>query len=503
MVINMTQLIGSLNTRRRQLLSKTLSAGLMASLLPHKAAWTAEPHSKTAGEISPVTLAVSEYIATALKKSIPEAASEASKHHFLDTLAAMISGTELLAGKSALAYIRTQGGSHQACIPGTHIMATVVNASLAGGMLAHADETDDSHAASLTHPGAGVVPAALAMAEFAKGSGTELVRAVALGYDINCRMSYALGDYAYARLGHGTHTLGPMFGAAASCAALAHLNPQQVRFVLSYTTQQASGLSNYARDTEHVEKAFQFGGLPARNGAASATMVASGMSGIDDPFGGPNNFFFAAGATAQPELLIKDLGNTYEVVNTNIKRWTVGSPIQAPLDSVYDLMREHKFKAADVEKVMVKVFKSGAEITDNRSMPDINMQYMIAVMLLDGTASLHAAHDVARMQAPDVLALRKRVVLIGDDELERALPSRQAIVDITLKDGRVLHSHTKAVRGTYANPMTRKEVGDKAFDLCAPIIGKGRAGGLIEQVWALEKVKNVQSLRQFVQPSKT
>ena len=136
-------------------------------------------------------------------------------------------------------------------------------------------------------------------------------------------------------------------------------------------------------------------------------------------------------------------------------------------------------------------------------MPDINMQYMIAVMLLDGTASLHAAHDVARMQAPDVLALRKRVVLIGDDELERALPSRQAIVDITLKDGRVLHSHTKAVRGTYANPMTRKEVGDKAFDLCAPIIGKGRAGGLIEQVWALEKVKNVQSLRQFVQPSKT
>jgi 2-methylcitrate dehydratase PrpD len=164
-------------------------------------------------------------------------------------------------------------------------------------------------------------------------------------------------------------------------------------------------------------------------------------------------------------------------------------------------MKEYKFKASDVEKVVVRVFSSGAEITNNRSMPDINMQYMISVMLLDGTASLEAAHDVARMQDPQVMALRKRVELIGDPELERALPSRQAIVDITLKDGRVLHSHTKSVRGTFANPMTRAEVGEKAFDLCAPILGKQKAAELVAHIWDLEKISNVVSLRSLLQPA--
>jgi 2-methylcitrate dehydratase PrpD len=132
-------------------------------------------------------------------------------------------------------------------------------------------------------------------------------------------------------------------------------------------------------------------------------------------------------------------------------------------------------------------------------MPDINLQYMVAVMLIDGTATLEAAHDFKRMQDPKVLELRKRVELIGDDDLERALPSRQAIVEVTLRDGRVLRHHTKEVRGTSQNPMTREEVGEKAFGLCAPVLGKKRAHELVEAVWRIEKVGNVRSLRHLLQ----
>jgi 2-methylcitrate dehydratase PrpD len=121
-------------------------------------------------------------------------------------------------------------------------------------------------------------------------------------------------------------------------------------------------------------------------------------------------------------------------------------------------------------------------------------------MLLDGTASLEAAHDVARMQDSRVMALRSKVELIGDEELQKLLPSRQAFVDITLKDGRVLRSHTEHVRGTYANPMTRKEVGEKGFDLCAPVLGKTKAKALVEQIWALDRLDNVASLRRLLQP---
>ena len=493
----MTYQLSEYYLKRRAL----MRMGLLSALaLPARLSVAADSNAAARPEISPVTLALANYVAQVADRALPADALEATKHHLLDTLAAMISGTHLLAGEKAIAYIKAQGGTPQASIPGTNILTTVVNASLAGGMLAHADETDDSHPASLTHPGAGVVPAALAMAEFEQSSGAALLRAVALGYDICARLSFSVGAYAFSRRGHGTHSFGPMFGATVACASLAKLTPQQVRFALSYTTQQASGLSNYARDTEHVEKAFQFGGLPARNGAASVTMVASGMSGIDDPFGGPSNFFVAfGGAEAKPEELTRDLGGRYEVINTAIKRWTVGSPIQAALDSVYDLILEHRFKASDVEHVSVRIFKTGAATVNNRSMPDINMQYMVAVMLLDGTASLEAAHDVKRMNHPDVLEIKRRIELIGDDELQKALPSRQAIVDIKLKDGRVLHSHTKNVRGTAANPMTREEVGKKAYDLCAPILGQDKARALVAAIWDLEKVSNVQSLRAVLQ----
>jgi 2-methylcitrate dehydratase PrpD len=451
------------------------------------------------GEVSPVMRAVSDYIAGAGRNPLPDAAAEATRHHTLDTLAAMVSGSRLLPGRRAIAYLKTLGGTPEACVPGTRIITSAVNAALAGGMLAHADETDDSHARSLTHPGCGIVPAALAVAERERAGGTALLRAIALGYDVSARMSLALGSYAFAAAGHDTHAFGPMFGAAAACASLAGLDAEQVRYVLSYTTQQAGGLSNYASDTEHVEKAFQFGGLAARNGAAAATMVASGMSGHTDAFAGERNFFFAFGPNNNPEELTRGLGETFEVANTDIKRWTVGSPIQAALDSLYELVKANGFKAGDVQKVVVRLSHQGKRTVDNRTMPDISLQHMVAVMLLDGIASFQAAHDVKRMQDTKVLEVRQRVELIGDDELERLMPSRQAIVEVTLRDGRVLRHRTEHVRGTSANPMTRDEVGEKAFDLCAPILGIQRAKDLVNTVWKIETVANLRSLRRLLQ----
>ena len=477
---------------RRMLLQGGVAAALAAAF-PARLL-SAEEQAK-AGEVSPLMTTVSNYIVQAGQKPLPDAALEATKQHLLDTLAAMVSGSRLPPGKTAIAYVKSLGGTPEASVPGTRMLTNVVNAALAGGMLAHSDETDDSHAPSLTHPGCSIVPAALAMAEHTKAGGTALARAVALGYDIGTRTSLALGAYAFSAQGHGTHTFGPMFGVTAACASLALLNLTQVRYSLSYTSQQAAGLSNYARDTEHIEKAFQFGGLPARNGAAAVTMVASGMTGIDDAFSGDRNFFFAFGSKANPDALVRGLGETYEVVNTNIKRWTVGSPIQAPLDSLMTLIKANKFKADDVERIVVRISTSGARTVNDRNMPDINLQYMIAVTVLDGAATLESAHDVKRMQDAKVLELRRRVELVPDDELERALPSRQAIVEVTLRDGRVLSHHTKDVRGTAQNPMTREEVGEKAFDLCAPTIGKTRARDLVATVWRIDEVNDVRSLR--------
>ena len=446
-------------------------------------------------QISPVMSQLSAYIASALRRSLPPAVIEKTKHHILDTLAAMISGSRLAPGMRAIGYVKTLGGVKEACVIGSNIITTAVNAALANGMLAHADETDDSHAPSLTHPGCGIVPAALAMAERERRNGAALLRAVALGYDVGCRLTQSLDAYQFREDGHSTHSFGPMFGAAAAAGALADLRERQVRHLLSFTAQQASGISCWMRDGEHVEKAFDFGGMPARNGVAAATMVAHGFTGVDDVFAGERSFFVAYGRKPDPAALARGLGDNYEIMNTNIKRWSVGSPVQAPLDSLRDLILEHQIKATDVEKVVVRVAHQGANTVDNRDMPDICMQHMCAVMLIDGNVTFASSHDQKRMRDREVLALRNRIELRGDDALSAAMPSRQGIVEVSLRDGRELRRQTTAVRGTAENPMTRGEVDEKSYDLMAPVIGRARARKLCDAVWELEKVRDVRGLR--------
>ena len=438
---------------------------------------------------------LSAYITAALRKPLPPAVVEKTKHHILDTIAAIVSGSRLAPGKKAIGYVRTLGGVKEARVIGSNIMTSAVNAALANGMLAHANETDDSHAPSQTHPGCGIVPAALAMGERQGRNGTSLLRAVALGYDVGCRLTQSLDAHQFREDGHSTHSFGPMFGAAAAAGALANLRERQVRHLLSFTAQQASGIACWMRDGEHVEKAFDFGGMPARNGVAAATMVASGFSGVDDVFAGERSFFVAYGRKPDPAVLVRGLGVNYEIMNTNIKRWSVGSPIQAPLDSLADLIREHGIQGGDVERLVVRVAHQGANTVDNRDMPDICMQHMCAVMLIDGTVTFASAHDGKRMRDRKVLALRRRVELRGDDALSAVMPSRQGIVEVALRDGRALTHHTTAVRGTAENPMTRAEVEEKCYGLIAPVLGEVRARKLCDAVWKLEKLRDVRALR--------
>lgn len=438
-------------------------------------------------------------MACAPRKPLPDEVAEKTKHHILDTIAAMVSGSRLLPGRRAISYVKTLGGTKEACVVGSRIVTSAANAALANGMCAHADETDDSHAPSLTHPGCGIVPAALAVAEREAKRGEALLRAVALGYDICTRLTQSLNAYEFREDGHSTHSFGPMFGAAAAAGALLNLKESQVRYLLSYAAQQASGISCWMRDEEHVEKAFDFGGMPARNGVTAATMVAHGFTGVEDALSGERSFFVAYGRDPKPEVLVQGLGEDYEIMRTNIKRWSVGSPIQAPLDSLALLLKEHALKADEVEKIIVRVAHQGANTTDNRSMPDICMQHMCAVMLIDGTVSFKSSHDEKRMRNPKVLEIRKKVELVGDDGLTKAMPSRQGIVEVTLREGRTLRHHTTAVRGTAENPMSRAEVDAKSYDLIAPVIGKARARRLCDAVWKLEGLRDVRQLRPLLQ----
>ena len=453
---------------------------------------------KAPPKISPLMLKLATYIAGARRRPLPAAVTERAKNHRLDTIAAMLSGSRLLPGRRAIEFVATQGGVPEATVIGSTLVTSAINAALANGMHAHADETDDTYYLALVHPGCGVVPAALALAERERSTGTELLRAVVLGYDICARMSIALGIERFRERGHSTHSFGHMFGAAAAAAAILKLNIDQTRYLLSYTAQQASGLSCWARDIEHIEKAFDFGGMPARNGVTAGLMASMKFTCVEDVFDGDRSFFHAHGLTASPEKLVQALGRTYEIMNTSIKRWAIGYPIQAPIDAVLNLIVKHRITANDVESVVVTIDDQGARTVNQRTMASINIQHLVAVMLLDGDISFASAHDNRRVRDPRVLKLKECITLQGSAALGRA-KTTQAIVEITTRDGRRLRHHTKAVRGTAANPMPRAEVEAKARDLLLPVIGPRRTTRLVDTVWHIEGLKDARALRPLLQ----
>jgi 2-methylcitrate dehydratase PrpD len=444
--------------------------------------------------------AVSNYMSDAGSHALPGAVTEKAKQMILDTFAAMISGSDLPPGRFAINFAKAYRGDTLCTVAGSSVVCGPIEAALANGMLAHSDETDDTHPPSQSHPGCSAVPSALAVGEKFGIDGTRFIRAVVLGYDIGPRVTATLGKLEYMFQSHrSTHALAGTFGSAAAAGCAANLSAKQMRWLLSYTAQQASGLASWQRDTDHIEKAFDFGGMPARNGVTAALLVAAGGTGVDDVLSGTDNFFQAFGPMHDPSMLMDKLGERYEITRTNVKKWTVGSPIQAPLDALDNLLRKYKFDADQVKEIRVHVATDEASIVDNREIPDICLQHMMAVMMVDRTASFKSAHDTARMKDPAILRQRAKVQLIKDADLERLMPRREAVVEVTLTDGRVVSERVGNVRGTMENPMTRDEIIAKARDLMTPVLGASKCQSLIDRVFDLESVRNVTQLRPLLQ----
>jgi 2-methylcitrate dehydratase PrpD len=452
-----------------------------------------------ADEISPAMTKLSEYMSNARNHPLPESALQETKNHVLDTFAAMVSGSELKPGVLAIEFARSYGGEKTATVVASQVLCGPIEAALANGELAHSDESDDDFTTGGSHPGCAVVPAALAIGEKFGISGTHCLRAVALGYDLAMRAMRTVGPGM-----KETHNLVGTMGASAAAGCAASLNTEQMRWLLDYAAQQAgAGIGAWRRDTEHIEKAFLFGGMGARNGANAALVVQMGWTGVNDVLSGPNNFVQSYNPKADAGGLVDQLGELYGVTQTTLKKWTTGGPIQAPLDAMENLQKKHPFNADQVKQIVVRAATSAAYTVNNREMPDICLQHLVAVMLLDKTVSFKAAHDKARMQDPAVLKERAKVQVVPDEELEKLIPVRVAIVEITLNDGTQLSERVEHVRGTPENPMSREEVVAKAKDLMTPVLGAAQCSKLIDRVLALDDVRDIRELRPLLQRTST
>lgn len=441
-----------------------------------------------------ITGTLARYMVEARDRPLPAEVAQAGKHRILDTLGAVISGARLKPGEMAIKFITLQGGTPESSVLATNIKTSAVNAALANGMFGHADETDDFEPVTKSHPGCSVVPAALAMAERSGSSGLDLLRAVTLGYDLCCRFLFALEPDSV-RGGHrsaeGTSSTMGSVGAAAS---IARLDEAGMRYALSYAAQQVSGVWSWVRDAEHVEKAFDFAGMGARNGVTAATMAEAGLTGVWDVLEGEHNVLQALSLDPRPQEMVSQLGSRYFITETAIKPYSVGYPIQAALDAFFTLHRQHPLSVEAVDSITVRLPRDGAGVVNNRSMPDVNCQHMIAVALMDGEVTFESTHAYERMSDPATLAIKDRVTLVADESLMDPLAPRSGKVTVNLKDGRTLEHFTPHAYGTKENPMSTDDVNSKTRLLLEPVLGPDRTETIIGMVNDLEGLSDVRDL---------
>jgi len=430
---------------------------------------------------------LAEYMVAARNAKLPDEVVQKGKSHLLDTFAAIVSGSTLQAGKLGLEHARAQGAKAECAVLGSNLRTAPIMAAFANGMSAHADETDDSN--SQLHPGCAIVPAALAVAESQNCGGEALLRAIILGYDIGFRFHLAFQPRST--------SFGATFGASAAAGALAELDHLQLCYLLSYAAQQASGSRAWVGDDDHIEKAFDYAAMPARNGVTAALLVKSGFTGNRDVLEGDQNIIKTY-APCDPAKLLGDLGQKFTITGCLIKKYPVGSPMMETVDATLALLAKQPVKADDAEKVTVRIPESGARTVNNRKMPDVNVQYMVANILLDGKLSFESAHDYQRLQDPRVQELKQRVELIPDAELERSGPRFQGVVEITLKNGQMLREHVSNCRGRPENPMAPDEIEKKAAWLMEPVLGKTKVEQIIESVRRIESLGRAHELTKLM-----
>jgi 2-methylcitrate dehydratase PrpD len=445
-----------------------------------------------------ITARLARYMVAARSTPLPDAVMIECKNHIMDTFGAMVSGARLRPGLAAVKYVQSLGGTEEASVIGASFRTTTINAALANAMCAHADETDDFEPVTKAHPGSSSVPAALAMAEKMGSSGEEFIRAVALGYDMGCRLLMALGP----DLVRGTHRsaegTSSTFAALGAAASLAKFDEQQMRFAISYAAQQVSGLWSWVKDEDHIEKAFDFAGMGARNGVQAVTMVQAGLTGVNDVLDGTHNLIIALSTKPDPEQMVADLGKRFYVTETAIKTFSVGYPIQSPLDAFLTLRKQYSLTPQNVKSILVKVPTDAGGIVGDSAMPDVNAQHMVAVALVKGAVSFADSHDVALMRDATMREQRTKVTLVTDAELNDPAAPRGAIVEVTMTGGKKVTHHTKYPPGTKENPLSTEGVAGKTRDLMGPVLGVERTSKLIEALARLETISHVRELRSLI-----
>jgi 2-methylcitrate dehydratase PrpD len=367
-------------------------------------------------------------------------------------------------------------------------------AAMANAAASHVAEQDDVHNGSVFHPATVVFPAALAMAQTLGSSGQQLLTAAVAGYEVGIRVGEFLGRSHY-KVFHTTGTAGTL-AAAAAVGSLLGLNAAQMQHALGSAGTQSAGLWEFLRtaaDSKQLHTAHA-----AAAGLMSACLAQDGFTGAALILEGPQGMAAGMSSDADPAKLTAGLGSRWATAETSFKYHASCRHTHPAADALLQVMQTHALAAGDIARVLTHVHQGAIDVLGPVVNPatvhqsKFSMGTVLGLVARFGHAGLVEFDQ--HFNAADTVALRERVDMVLDDEVDRAYPARWiGKVTVTTTDGRVLHGRVDEPKGDPGNTLSRDEITAKAQRLAAfsGAATPDEVAQAIDRLWAMAECPKV------------
>ncbi|MFC2063205.1 MmgE/PrpD family protein [Chloroflexota bacterium] len=434
-----------------------------------------------------------DYICRTTYEDLPLKVVKQAKQQLLDLIGVSLAGYALLDFPRAMVeYLSGLGGSQEATIFTTKSKFPAINAALANGICAHALEMDDGQRIAALHPGAVVIPAAIAAAEITRVDTKELIAGIVVGYEIMVRIGMAINPSSLQRGFHTTGTVG-VLGAAAASASILKLTSQQVIGAIGLAGIHGAGILQVNHDNYGSQVKPLTAGKAAMSGLLSAILALKGYSGPLNILEGEDGFFSAMADEVHEASLTVGLGETYEINNVYNKLYVGCRHAHASMDAVKSILEKYQLDHNCIDRILVKTYSAAIRLAgipnpDTPSAARFSIPFSVALLLKEKEAGADK-YTVEQVSNEEILNLVKKVELSVDEGWERLYPDKRGATLIIIDNkGKEYSAQVELAKGEPENPASEQEIYDKFIANATLLMSSTEAKVLADTIMQMEDI---------------
>ena len=451
---------------------------------------------KTSEMLEGLTVKFAELVHALKYEDIPDDVIKKAKLIIRDGLGNQIAASAISdPARKVVEMVKEWGGKPESTVMGYGFKVPTPMAAMCNAMLGHGVELDDAHGSGLIKAGSVMVPSLLALAEANNKSGKEVITALIAGYEVAIRLAKAINPGHRQRGFHTTGTVSAI-GVAAAGAKLLGCDVNGIASAFGLGAMQSAGIQAYL-DDPCMAKPFS-PGKAAFNGTMAAVMASRGFTGPKKALEGREGFLNGYCDAIRVSDLFDGLGKQFVIMEVGFKPHAACRYSHGPIDLAQQFFHEDKICLEDVESIRVNMCELSIRQASKPKPPNLNAamgstEFSVSLALEKGRNGLREYWDGFSNQKIHEAASMKTSLI---SEAAYGLTGRQAAIELTLKNGKVLHREQPEPKGEPSNPLTDQELTDKFTGLVKMLKGSQDLGAQLSD--ALMNIENQPSIHDMI-----